>query len=80
MSDREDYVFEEVGELEAFNTDGLAFIDLYNGTYPGYERKNITIPRPYRLIIALQQAGFFDTTPLRFDEVDIPHLNLLRDY
>jgi saccharopine dehydrogenase-like NADP-dependent oxidoreductase len=41
---------------------------------PDMKEKTLRYPGHIDLIIALQQAGFFDTTPLRFEGVDISPL------
>ena len=74
LSDKEIIYFEQVGELEAFNTDGLRSLIYTMGHIPDMKEKTMRYPGHVDLIIALQQAGFFDTTPLRFQEVDITPL------
>jgi lysine 6-dehydrogenase len=75
LSERELMRFDEVGELEAFNTDGLRSLIYTMGHIPDMKEKTLRYPGHIDLIIALQQAGFFDTTPLRFEEVDISPLD-----
>lgn len=75
LSERELIHFDEVGELEAFNTDGLRSLLFTMGHIPDMKEKTLRYPGHIELIIALQQAGFFDTTPLRFQEVDISPLD-----
>ena len=53
--------FDEVGELEAFNTDGLRSLIYTMGHIPDMKEKTLRYPGHIDLIIALQQAGFFDT-------------------
>lgn len=74
MSDKETLFFKEVGELEAFNTDGLRSLIFTMGHIPDMKEKTLRYPGHVDLIIAMQEAGFFDTTPLRFQEVDITPL------
>ena len=74
MSEREIMTFDEVGELEAFNTDGLRSLIYTMNHIPDMKEKTLRYPGHIDLIIALKQAGFFDTTPLRIDEVDISPL------
>lgn len=71
LSERELMHFDEVGELEAFNTDGLRSLLFTMAHIPDMKEKTLRYPGHIDLIIALQQSGFFDTTPLRFQEVDI---------
>ena len=75
LSEREIMSFDEVGELEAFNTDGLRSLIYTMGHIPDMKEKTLRYPGHINLIIALQQAGFFDTTPLRIKEVDITPLD-----
>lgn len=75
MSDREKLFFDEVGELEAFNTDGLRSLIYTMGHIPDMKEKTLRYPGHIELMIALQTAGFFDLTPLRFDETDISPLD-----
>ena len=75
LSDREIIQFDEVGELEAFNTDGLRSLIYTMGYIPDMKEKTLRYPGHIDLIIALQQAGFFDTIPLRIKEVDITPLD-----
>lgn len=75
LSERELMSFGEVGELEAFNTDGLRSLIFTMGHIPDMKEKTLRYPGHIDVIIALQQAGFFDaTTKLRFQEVDITPL------
>ena len=75
LSDREIMNFEEIGELEAFNTDGLRSLIFTMNHIPDMKEKTLRYPGHIDLIIALQQAGFFDTTSLRIKEVDITPLD-----
>jgi lysine 6-dehydrogenase len=75
MSDKEILNFEKVGKLEAFNTDGLRSLVQ---TMPGInnmKEKTLRYPGHADLVIAMQQAGFFDTQPLRVNETDISPLD-----
>ncbi|MEO7924737.1 MAG: saccharopine dehydrogenase C-terminal domain-containing protein [Chitinophagaceae bacterium] len=75
LSEREIMNFGEVGDLEAFNTDGLRSL-LYTMTHiRDMKEKTLRYPGHVDLIIALQQAGFFDSTPLRVNETDITPLD-----
>lgn len=75
LSEREMIQFDEVGELEAFNTDGLRSLIYTMKHIPDMKEKTLRYPGHIDVIIALQQAGFFDTTPLRINEVDISPLD-----
>ncbi len=75
LSDREIIEFDGAGKLEAFNTDGLRSLIYTMSHIPDMKEKTLRYPGHIDLIIALQQAGFFDTTPLRIKEVDITPLD-----
>jgi saccharopine dehydrogenase-like NADP-dependent oxidoreductase len=74
LSDREIMQFNEVGELEAFNTDGLRSLIYTMGHIPDMKEKTLRYPGHIDLIIALQQAGFFETKPIRIKDTDITPL------
>ncbi len=74
LSDREMMVFDKAGPLEAFNTDGLRSLLYTMNHIPDMKEKTLRYPGHIDLIIAMQQAGFFSTEPLRFDEKDITPL------
>ncbi len=74
LSDLEMIQFDELGTLEAFNTDGLRSLIVTMAHIPDMKEKTLRYPGHAELIIALQQAGFFDTTPLRFEDTDISPL------
>jgi len=71
LSDKETVKFEGIGELEAFNTDGLRTLLKTMENIPEMKEKTLRYPGHADLIIAMLQAGFFDETPLRFHEEDI---------
>jgi lysine 6-dehydrogenase len=75
LSEKEIIRFDEVGDLEAFNTDGLRSLIYTMSHIPDMKEKTLRYPGHIDLIIALQQAGFFDTTSLRIKEVDISPLD-----
>jgi lysine 6-dehydrogenase len=75
LSEREIIRFDEIGDLEAFNTDGLRSLIFTMKDIPDMKEKTLRYPGHIDLIIALKQAGFFDTTPLRIEEVDITPLD-----
>lgn len=74
LSEREMMLFDEIGELEAFNTDGLRSLIFTMKNIPDMKEKTLRYPGHIDLIIALQQAGFFETSPLRIKETDISPL------
>jgi lysine 6-dehydrogenase len=64
LSEREILSFGAAGELEAFNTDGLRSLVDTMGHIPNMKEKTLRYPGHIDLIIALQQAGFFNTDPV----------------
>ena len=74
LSEKETMQFGEVGELEAFNTDGLRSLIYTMKHIPDMKEKTLRYPGHADLIIAMKQAGFFDTAPLRINETDISPL------
>lgn len=76
MSEREIIHFDKIGDLQAFNTDGLRSLLLTMGHIPDMKEKTLRYPGHIDLIISLQQAGFFDVAPLRFGDTDISPLEL----
>lgn len=67
LSDRELIMFDEIGKLEAFNTDGLRSLVYTMKHIPHMKEKTLRYPGHIDLIISLKQAGFFNTIPLDFD-------------
>lgn len=65
LSEREILDFGAAGELEAFNTDGLRSLVDTMGHIPNMKEKTLRYPGHIDLIISMQQAGFFDTTPVQ---------------
>jgi saccharopine dehydrogenase-like NADP-dependent oxidoreductase len=74
LSEREIIKFNEVGELEAFNTDGLRSLIFTMAHIPHMKEKTLRYRGHIDLIIALKQAGFFDTAPLHINETEITPL------
>jgi lysine 6-dehydrogenase len=74
LSEIETMDFDEVGQLEAFNTDGLRSLIYTMNHIPDMKEKTLRYPGHIDLIIALKQAGFFDTTLLRIGDTDITPL------
>ena len=74
LSERELLLFDEIGELEGFNTDGLRSLIYTMGHIPELKEKTLRYPGHIDLIVALKQAGFFEETPLRIKDVDISPL------
>ncbi len=74
LSDREIMWFDKAGELEAFNTDGLRSLIYTMKHIPDMKEKTLRFPGHIDLVIALQQAGFFDTRPIHIKDVSISPL------
>lgn len=74
LSDRELIYFDEIGELEAFNTDGLRSLICTMKHVPDMKEKTLRYPGHVDIILALKQAGFLDEHPLRINKVDITPL------
>ena len=64
----------DIEVVEAFNTDGLRSLIYTMGHIPEMKEKTLRYPGHVRIMLALQQAGFFDSAPLRIKEVDISPL------
>lgn len=64
LSEREMMRFGEVGELEAFNTDGLRSLIFTMKNIPDMKEKTLRYPGHIDIVIALKQAGFFETSPI----------------
>jgi lysine 6-dehydrogenase len=75
LSEREVIQFDEVGELEAFNTDGLRSLLYTMRHIPDMKEKTLRYPGHIDLIIALQQSGFFDEAPLKIKGTEISPLD-----
>ena len=76
LSDREIMRFDKAGELEAFNTDGLRSLIYTMKHIPDMKEKTLRFPGHIDLVIALQQAGFFETTPIRVKDISISPLEI----
>lgn len=74
LSERENIDFEEVGTLEAFNTDGLRSLLFTMPHIPDMKEKTLRYPGHIELIIALKQAGFFDEKEIDFSGTQISPL------
>ena len=64
MSDPELIYFEGIGDLEAFNTDGLRSLITTLKNIPNMKEKTLRFPKHIALIQALKAAGFFDSEPI----------------
>ncbi len=71
LSDLELMHFEGVGDLEAFNTDGLRSL-LFTMPHISFQKeKTLRYPGHADLIISLQQSGFFDQEKIRINGKEI---------
>ncbi|MCD4833390.1 MAG: saccharopine dehydrogenase NADP-binding domain-containing protein [Bacteroidales bacterium] len=64
MSDTELIEFENVGTLEAFNSDGLRSLIYTLDNIPNMKEKTLRFPGHIKMIQALKSAGFLDNKPL----------------
>lgn len=64
LSERHYMNFEEIGTLEAFNTDGLRSLLFTMPHIPNLKEQTLRYPGHVDLILALQQSGFFSETPI----------------
>jgi lysine 6-dehydrogenase len=64
MSDPELMSFENIGDLEAFNTDGLRSLMFTLKNIPNIKEKTLRYPKHIALIQALKASGFFDKEPI----------------
>lgn len=71
LSERELINFGSIGKLEAFNTDGLRSLIYTMNHIPELKEKTLRYPGHADLIVALHQAGFFDTQLLRINDTDV---------
>lgn len=71
MSEVETMLFDKIGELEAFNTDGLRSLLFTLPHIPNMKEKTLRYPGHANVIIALKQAGFFETSPLQIGDAEI---------
>ena len=65
MSDTELIEFENVGTLEAFNSDGLRSLIYTLDNIPNMKEKTLRFPGHIKMIQALKSAGFLDHEPLK---------------
>jgi lysine 6-dehydrogenase len=74
LSETELMNFENIGTLEAFNTDGLRSLLFTMSHIPNLKEKTLRYPGHIELIIALKQAGFFDTEEIEINGIKISPL------
>lgn len=71
MSDAELVHFDEIGTLEAFNTDGLRSLIYTMKHIPCMKEKTLRYPGHIKLIQALESAGFFDREPILMNGIEV---------
>lgn len=71
MSDAELVHFDEIGTLEAFNTDGLRSLIYTMKHIPCMKEKTLRYPGHINLIQALESAGFFDREPILMNGIEV---------
>ena len=74
LSERELINFNPVGELEAFNTDGLRSLVFTMKQIPDMKEKTLRWPGHLDIILALRNAGLFSEQPVLFQEKNISPL------
>ena len=74
LTEREYMNFDEVGTLEAFNTDGLRSLLFTMTDIPNMKEKTLRYPGHIDLIIALKQGGFFDRKEIEVGSTKISPL------
>lgn len=74
LSEREWMEFDELGTLEAFNTDGLRTLLYTMPHIKNQKEKTLRYPGHVELIIALKESGFFDDRLIHVDDCEISPL------
>ena len=75
MSDTEYVHFDNIGTLEAFNTDGLRSLIRTMGHIPNMKEKTLRYPGHIGLIRALKEAGFLDSKPVIINGTEVSPLD-----
>jgi len=75
LSDAELIDFDQVGTLEAFNTDGLRSILFTMGHIPNMKEKTLRYPGHIDLMKKLINAGFLNTAPIQYKGQEISPLD-----
>lgn len=76
LSETEWMQFDELGTLEAFNTDGLRSLLYTMPHIKNQKEKTLRYPGHVDLIISLKESGFFDEKPMDIDGVKISPLQI----
>ena len=77
LSEREILSFDEVGKLEAFNTDGLRSLLFTMKHIPDMKEKTLRYPGHIDLITVLKDSGFFDKKPVKIGDKEITPLEFV---
>src|SRR5687767_4842985 len=76
LSETEWMQFDELGTLEAFNTDGLRSLLYTMPHIKNQKEKTLRYPGHVDLIISLKESGFFDEDPMDIDGIKISPLRI----
>ena len=74
LTEREYMDFDEVGTLEAFNSDGLRSLLFTLPHIPNMKEKTLRYPGHIEMIVSLMQTGFFDEKEIEIHGVKISPL------
>ena len=77
LSDGELMEYEQVGTLEAFNTDGLRSLLFSFPAIPNMKEKTMRYPGHAALITQFKEAGFFNEEPITFHGAEISPLQFV---
>ena len=77
LSEIELLSFDEIGELEAFNTDGLRSLLFTMKHIPDMKEKTLRYPGHAGLITVLKDAGLFDKKPISINNTTISPLEFV---
>ncbi len=76
LSDREYLDFEQVGTLEAFNTDGLRSLMQTMNHIPNMKEKTLRYPGHVDIVRALRDSGFLSSDPIEIKGLNIPPIEM----
>ena len=76
LSETEWMQFDELGTLEAFNTDGLRSLLYTMPHIKNQKEKTLRYPGHVDLIISLKESGFFDENPMDIDGIKMSPLRI----
>ena len=75
LTDCEFVEFDNVGTLESFNSDGLRSIIFTMPHIKNMKEKTLRYPGHVEYVRVLKESGFFNTTPINFNGVEISPLD-----